>query len=505
MSNIKKQFIRNTCSGWLAQVSAAVVGFIMLPYNLHHLGKDVYGISVIAVSAIAMLQFLNLGMGPALLRFFSQAIVRKDKNEIAVISSTSQVIIGGLGLLGSIIIIAGIPWFLRFYEIAQENHHETSILLICFAVTFFQGFHQVVFSSIVTASHRFDMIYLNSIISNWLRMGLLILFYQIFPPSLICLSMALILASTFNYLVITWLAFREQGRCIFFSSKKVALSWFPSLFSFSFLIMISGLFGTIASQVPIMIIGKTMGKETVAVFYPVVLIATSLHAILDQFAVSLVPIASRDKINNGGKNLGRWAVSLGQVVACIGYACICISVLFLPNVIRLWLGNDFVGITPLAIVMVCGYVYGNIQSINYRLALGTATIIPYVCSDGIIAFIVSIGTLIGTVYLGWGTWEICLCIALARIVCYTFYPSWVYSRVFSYNFYHYFFVIYVKPIIPSTLVLAMLWLIQYYVFRNSLSIFISMFEGILFSVLYCVVSWFLIFTRETKSLVRLNR
>jgi len=43
MAGHKRQFIKNVGSGWLAQTSAAVVGFIMLPYNLSHLGNEVYG------------------------------------------------------------------------------------------------------------------------------------------------------------------------------------------------------------------------------------------------------------------------------------------------------------------------------------------------------------------------------------------------------------------------------------------------------------------------------
>jgi hypothetical protein len=33
MAGHKRQFIKNVGSGWLAQTSAAIVGFIILPYN----------------------------------------------------------------------------------------------------------------------------------------------------------------------------------------------------------------------------------------------------------------------------------------------------------------------------------------------------------------------------------------------------------------------------------------------------------------------------------------
>ncbi|MDR1491159.1 MAG: hypothetical protein LBT05_00310 [Planctomycetaceae bacterium] len=501
MSNLKKQFIKNACSGWLAQLSAAIVGFIMLPYNLHYLGKEVYGISVLAVSAIAMLDFLSLGMGPALLRFFSQSIAKNDKEEIGVISSTSQLILGGLGLLGGVIILIGIPWFLRFYEIASEHHHETAILLICLAATFFQKFHTMVFSYIITASHRFDLINFNGIFSSWLRMGLLVLFYKIFTPSLIGLGLATILANTFNYFVTIGVSFLLQGICVCFSLRNVVFSRFPSLFVLSFWTMLNNFCFVVSIQVPLMIIGKTLSKDMAAYFTPAILITTYFSSILGQISVPLTSIATHDFHKNQGKKLHILAVSMGQVSSCFGHACICFLIIFIKDIVFLWLGDGFIWTSSIIIVMAIGMLYTKIQFVNYSLALGVTTVIPIVCVSIFTAFIVSIVTWFGTVNMEWGLWYVSIGVTLTRILCYTFYPSWAYSKLFSYKFLYYLIQVYVKPLSTCFIVLILFIAIQYFVVLQHVPrIYIAVLGSILAITLYCFITWFWVLAKETKSL-----
>jgi len=445
MASSKRQFIKNVGSGWLTQTSAAVVGLIMLPYNLSHLGTEVYGISVLAVSAIAMLDFLNHGLGSALLRFFSQAIAKNDQAEIASLSSTSQAIVGGLGLFGCLVILAGIPWFLHFYEIAPTHHHETVILLICLAITFFQRFHAMVFANILMASQRFDLVNFNSIFASWLRLALLIFFYAMFNPSLVQLGLATIVSNTFSYVTIIVLCFKRLGKSIFFSPRQVKLSRAPAVFSFSSVVMFDTIFFAASLQLPVMIIGKILGKEMAAFFSPAVLVASYFFSIMGQMAIPLAPIASRDLVENQQKNIGRWAILFGQIIAVFGYGCIVLSVLFMPDILRLWLGTDFMWTSATVTVLIAGSACMQIQTVNYNLALGGSTIAPFACRSVVMAILTSSGTLLGTMYWHWGILEVAVCITTTRILSDTFFLGGIYSRLFQYSFADYFFKVYIRP------------------------------------------------------------
>jgi len=502
MASSKRQFIKNVSSGWLAQTSAALVGFIMLPYNLSHLGNKVYGISVLAVSAIAMFDFLNVGMASALLRFFSQAIAKNDKAEMAVISSTSQLILGGIGLLGCLVVLSGIPWFLHFYEIAPAHHYETVILLICLAITFFQRFHTMVFANILMASQRFDLVNFNSIVASWLRLALLISFYTLFNSSLIQLGLATMLASTFNYLITIVLAFAQQGKNVLFSPRKVAISRLPSLFSFSALAMADMAFYTASTQLPLMIIGKTLGKEMAAFFSPAVLIASYFSVIMSQMARPITPLASRDLVENQGRNIGHWATSLGQIMAGVGYGSIVVSFLFMPDILRLWLGSGFSWTSTTVTILLTGVVYAQIQTVNYSLALGVSTIAPFVCRSVVMAILTSCGTLLGTMHWHWSIREIATCIATVRILSDTFFLTGVYSRLFHYSFTDYFFKVYMKPALGGGLLFIAALLYQHWL-GTDISRGLVLLGGEIAGVgcLYLALTWVLGLSKETKRLI----
>jgi len=99
----KKQFAINAASGWLAQGSLIVTGIILIAYAISSMGKQEYGFFQLGRSAIALFMFLQLGMAPTLVRFCSQAIAAKDKDEIATISSTAQLLLGSLGFAAMVI------------------------------------------------------------------------------------------------------------------------------------------------------------------------------------------------------------------------------------------------------------------------------------------------------------------------------------------------------------------------------------------------------------------
>ena len=50
----KKHFIRNVVSGSMQQFSRILVGFFMLPYAMHRLGEEEFGLYQIAFSVIVL-------------------------------------------------------------------------------------------------------------------------------------------------------------------------------------------------------------------------------------------------------------------------------------------------------------------------------------------------------------------------------------------------------------------------------------------------------------------
>jgi len=480
------------------QFSAAIVAFFMLPYNVNHLGKEAYGISVMAVTAVAMLNFLSVGMGPTLLRFFAQAVAKNDHQEIRILSSTTQFVLGSLGLIGAIFIVVGTPWFIQFYEVPKNYHYDTTILLLCIAGSFFLEFHNHIFNNIVLADNRYDLVNLRRTISHWLRLILLVVFYNVFTPSLAYLGLALLIGGVYNYLALIFTCYRRFGNAIFFSFKSIAFDRLPHLFSFGFLSLINNVFFALSIQVPLLIIGKTLGTEAVTMFSPAISVAFFLAQLMSQVCNPLVPIAARDNICNQNKNLGRWAILFGQIIACMGYGCIIFAILFMPDVLRVWMGERFISMSPTVVVLVIGVTYANIQAVNYNLALGANTISPMAYSAVVMAVFTTLGTLLGTAYWNWGLLEVAWCITIIRILRNTFFLTWIYSVLFPYSFYNYFFNVYIRSSVGGLLLLAGVFLIKKYYFAFQPGLPFLALEIAVVGLLYAICAWFLSFNRETR-------
>ena len=62
----------NVSTRYLAYLVDAVLGLVMLPFNLAHLGMAAYGLWMLTSSVTTYLAMLDLGYGGALVRFVAQ-------------------------------------------------------------------------------------------------------------------------------------------------------------------------------------------------------------------------------------------------------------------------------------------------------------------------------------------------------------------------------------------------------------------------------------------------
>ncbi|HBG07885.1 MAG: hypothetical protein A2075_18940 [Geobacteraceae bacterium GWC2_58_44] len=99
---MSKKLILNSCSGVLCFIINIAVAFIMSPVILKVLGNRDYGLWELVMSVIGYMGLLDLGIGPALVRFVSVANGKEDREDLQKTISTALlffVAIGGVALL----------------------------------------------------------------------------------------------------------------------------------------------------------------------------------------------------------------------------------------------------------------------------------------------------------------------------------------------------------------------------------------------------------------------
>ena len=90
---------RNVTTRYLAIATDALIGLVLLPFNVHHLGTAAYGLWMLTASMTTYFSVLDLGFGGSVVRFVAQYRAKRDARGLNEIASTMFVIFSVLGVV----------------------------------------------------------------------------------------------------------------------------------------------------------------------------------------------------------------------------------------------------------------------------------------------------------------------------------------------------------------------------------------------------------------------
>ena len=93
-----QRIARNVATRYLLVAAEMLVGLITLPFNLHHLGPDAYGLWMLTAGITVHFSVLDLGYTGAMVKFAAQYRAHRDARALNEIASTLFVVFGGLGI-----------------------------------------------------------------------------------------------------------------------------------------------------------------------------------------------------------------------------------------------------------------------------------------------------------------------------------------------------------------------------------------------------------------------
>ena len=111
-----KKLVQGSSSRVLRMVILALIGFFIMPFTVHKLGPEQYGIWAIAMAFIGYYSFLDLGLSGAVFTHMAYAFGREDHEEALNIYGAATRIFAGvaLALLTATLVIAAGIYFLHY-------------------------------------------------------------------------------------------------------------------------------------------------------------------------------------------------------------------------------------------------------------------------------------------------------------------------------------------------------------------------------------------------------
>ena len=156
-------FARNVVSRYALIIINALMGLVVLPYNVGHLGSADYGLWMLVASVTAYFSVLELGYGGAVVRYVAEYRARKDAHGLNEILSTMFFVFSGIGVIVYLLAI-GTSFLLPYIFNLEPGQARTGqIVLLIIAANVALHFVFSVFGGVINGFERY---YINNVVGT---------------------------------------------------------------------------------------------------------------------------------------------------------------------------------------------------------------------------------------------------------------------------------------------------------------------------------------------------
>jgi len=265
-----------------------MIGLVLLPFNVSHLGAAAYGVWLLASSVTIHFSVLDLGFGGAFIRFVARYRARRDARALNEIASTLFFVYSGVGVL-AYIVAAVVAFNLgALFRITPEQAEVGRWLLLIIGVQVALNFPFSVFGGVVNGFQRYNVNSGVSIVSSVavaaVNVAILKAGYGLVP---------LVLATT-SVRVATYFVYWRNA-CHIYPALRLSPSFFRrdrlrELMGFSVYSLLIDVGYRLNYQVDQLVIGTFLGVTPIAIWAPASRIVTSTQQLTNQLNSVLFPV-----------------------------------------------------------------------------------------------------------------------------------------------------------------------------------------------------------------------
>lgn len=327
---------RNASARYVALATELVIGLVMLPFNLAHLGTSDYGLWILLGSVTIHFSVFDLGFSGAMVKFVAQYRATANARALNEIASTMFFAFAAIGLLVYAAVVAVALNIAHIFALSPAHAQIGTWLLLIIGVHITLNFPFSVFGSITSGFQRYDVNSVAAIVTS-IAVALVNVWIVLAGYGLVAL-----VAGTTAVRIVSFLFYRANAYRVY-----PELRIRPSLASRSRLREVTGfsVYTTVIDwanrlnyQLDSIIIGAFLGTPAVAVWAPAERIISATQRMTNQVNGMLFPLvvdsdAAREHARLRQILLEGTRLSLAFVVP------VATTLLVLADpVIRAWLG-----------------------------------------------------------------------------------------------------------------------------------------------------------------------
>ncbi|RZK26556.1 MAG: hypothetical protein EOO43_02465 [Flavobacterium sp.] len=195
----KRRFIINLVSNFFSALSGVGISFFLTPYIVEHLGKEAYGFYPLSNNFVMYAGIITTALNSMSARYITISLEKKDMREVN--TYFNSVLFGNILIsLGFIIVSAVFCFFIdQILDIPGNLLYDVRLLFIFIFVSLIINVSSAVFSVTAFAMNRFDKLAVINIISNVLKLAIIILLFYLFVPRIYFLGVVTAVTAAYMF------------------------------------------------------------------------------------------------------------------------------------------------------------------------------------------------------------------------------------------------------------------------------------------------------------------
>ena len=336
--NRRPRFARNAVANWTAFAFTAIVGFLLSPYVVSHLGAERYGVWSLIAGLVGYLGLLDLGIRQAVNRYTAHYHAAGAHEEGSLIISAALRLFGFLGIL-AVLVSAVLAYFAPvLFNIPPELAEDAQAIVVLGGLGMAVSLVSGVFGGIVSGLERFDIQCVLDIFVTAVRTAAIVL---VLHEGYGLVALAVIqLCSSVLYCAVFWIAAHRLYAQLRIHLWGVLNPHIRTILSFSASLTVLYALGKIISFSDNLVIGAFLPIEAVTFFAIAGTLSMNAKEMPKALSNLMTPRVSA-LTSQGSDRVGELIVRVAKIATLASTPIALTFLLRGESFITLWMGSAY--------------------------------------------------------------------------------------------------------------------------------------------------------------------
>ena len=399
------RFGRNVLMNYAAQGASALSALVLTPILLHHLGPSLFGVWVLASSAVAYLELFELGFGGATTKLIAEDASIRPVAALRTLNTTFFVLVP-LGVLALLVGVGVAFIFKGLVHVAPHLRTQVTIVVAVLAFGLAVSIPGDTFGGALVGHQRYDLLALSNASLVFCTTGACIGIVETGGGIVGLATATTIISIVFQGVRLFMVSrilpgTRINARLVDKTQKRRTRrlsGWF----------LVHALLDAVYQTGDVMVVGIVLGLRPAAIYAAGSKLANAAINGLDSMAQVFFPHVSATERNNGSTALAEVAIDGTRVTLVAGLMVSAVFIILAGPAIKAWVGAGYGTSANVLMVLTAGTVLASPVRALSTVLVGTNKL-PAMAVIGVaevtvnLALTVTLALMIGPVGVAVGT------------------------------------------------------------------------------------------------------